>query len=92
MWFEPTVGEILVHFFVTRMISSCDLFFIGLARIAFMLCANSTMTYLLPLLDVMGNLPVWSVNTLPDSSNICNVINFLLGQVRWAILLSLLVR
>ena len=46
------------NFFVTLIISSCDLFFIGLARIAFMSCANSTMTYLLPLLNVMGNLPV----------------------------------
>ena len=78
------------NFVVALMISSCDLFFIGSARIAFMSCANSTMTYFLPLLDVMGNLSVWSVNTLPDSSNICNVITFLLGQVHWEILLSLL--
>ena len=46
------------NFVVARMISSCDQFFIGLARIAFMSCANITMTYLLPLLEVMGNLLV----------------------------------
>ena len=73
---NPRLVRCSCIFVITRIISCCERFFIDSARIAFMSSAKRTMTYLLPLLDVMGNRPVWSLNTLPLNSIILNNIIF----------------
>ena len=45
--------------------SSWDLFLIAAVGIEFVSTSNKITMYLLPLLDAIGNLPVWSVATFP---------------------------
>ena len=52
-----------------------DLDLRGPARIVFASSTNMTNKYLFPLLEVMGNFPVWSEKTLPPNSTIFNDTN-----------------
>ena len=65
----------MCSFIISFVVSCSDLDFMVLARIAFASLTNITITYLLPLLDIIGNLPVWSGKSLPSNSIVLNGVN-----------------
>ena len=61
-----------MHFFTFSRLSRCDFVFNTLSIIALESLSHVIMACLFPLLDVTGNLPVWSLQILCE-----NLINFI---------------
>ena len=65
----------MCSFIIVFVISCSDLDFKGSAGMAFESSTKIIITYLLPLLDVMGNLTAWLEKNLPPNSIVLNYIN-----------------